>query len=128
MSLINAQFSLVVGGDLTWNDGQLYPDVIRPEYGVVGGQLTVSDSSLLNRFESNLTVTSTLQADFDSTQSYFVSIQDNLASETTNVISNFQWGGIFLTCNETTSDRYVASIDSDLISGNLLFSFFELYK
>lgn len=113
-------YSFVVGGDLTWVAGELYPDTVQTEYALVGGSFAGADY-LASRVYNNASVLSTLPEHFDNAQPYYTALQNNLNIETSNAAYTSQYSGLFVTCSEN-SDRYVLSVDSNDLSASLWWS------
>jgi len=113
-------YSFIVGDDLTWNSGELYPDTVQAEYALVGGSFQGA-SYLGTRIYNNATALSTLPEHFSNAQSYYTAIQDNLNIQTSTATYTNQYSGLFVTC-ASSSSRYVLSVNSNDLSASTWWS------
>lgn len=105
---------LIVGGDLTFNGGQVYNGDV-----VVGGSADGVDSSVRWGLINNgyeLETTDSLPVDFKAEEEYLKAASGALSELETNGTSVYQWGGLTLT-GDNTSSYQVFNIDgADLLS------------
>jgi choice-of-anchor A domain-containing protein len=111
-------FSLYVAGDASWTDGSLYPDGTNAggaaAGAVVGGTFNAAPY-LLSR-QTNIVVPG-LAAAFDSAQSYFTTIQSDLAGLGTNAVATIIYGdGLQITCSGA-ADLYHLTVSGSDFSG-----------
>jgi len=119
-------WSLVVGENLYWGSGDLYPEgnnIPFPgaaENMFVGLELNVPFYLAPRR--TGGPCTGCLDPSFDLAYTYYRNLSDAFAMVTPNVNVQFQDGGIFLSANDRTLDRYYIQVDADMWSKAQWFS------
>jgi len=114
-------YALVVGGNLNWGSGELYPDFSPPnpnqgaEEGLwVGGTCNAPADVTARR---DTTTHLNLAPAFASALSCYSSISSGYSALATNVGYTIQYLGLHLTCNSVTASQYVVNVaDTDISS------------
>ncbi len=107
---------LVVGGDLTYEEGRVYYGDVR-----VGGSaagVSASVRSGIDHDGATLTEGGDLPFDFTAEQAYLTGLSAELSGLTANGSSYMQWGGLNLT-GDKTSDLQIFNLDGlDLLDAH----------
>jgi len=113
-------YSLVVGGDLSWNSGSLYPDGKgnQPEENMFVGGKVQAPNYLKQRWTGGPCETpNCLSPYFASAQTYYETISSRFAAYPTNANIQLQYGSILVvTGNDLTSSRYYIHIDAAIFN------------
>ncbi|MGP1384688.1 MAG: choice-of-anchor A family protein [Thainema sp.] len=104
-----ADTRLVVGGDLTYNGGQIFGGGA-----VVGGQVK---TNINFNCTPNCGVTSGKPIDFDAAKTYFTGFSDQLSDLGATGNTEYKWGGIWLQGN-SSADLNVFTIDGYKFNGS----------
>lgn len=119
-------YSLVVGKDLTWGSGALYPDRTGIPHGsqkedmYVGG--TVNAPSYLEARRTGGPCAGCLDKAFDDIRPWYQNLGIRWASHPTNMVATYNNGGIFLTANDQFAARYYVHIPADIFTKSTYFS------
>jgi choice-of-anchor A domain-containing protein len=114
-------FSLIVGGNLYWGDGELFPtgDGIpfagAQENMFVGGTFTTNETGthLSSRVtESCGSTPGCMDAAFNAAKSCYQGYSNNIASTPDNVQKSIEFSGLSITCNNAAANAYYVSIAS----------------
>jgi len=111
-------FSLVVGGDLFWGSGALYPQGNGNPYPgeeediFVGGTFTTNQSDLLFRRTGGACINDTfcLDAIFNAARDCYRGYQSAIASQPDNVEKDIEFSGLSITCDDATASTYYVSL------------------
>jgi len=110
-------YSLIVGNNLHWGSGALYPDgSVNTNHGspkenmYVGGALDAP--SYLAERRTGGPCQGCLDKSFDGIRPWYVSLGKKFASAPTNLVASYSGGGIFLTSGDQFASRYYVHIDA----------------
>jgi len=119
---LTLQYALIVGGNLAFGSGAIYPDgTNRPHAGAqefifVGGSFS-GPEYLGEDVTGNCSTPGCLDAAFDALQSCYGSYQSNMASNADNVVSLIQWSGLYLNCsNNPDAAIYYVTLTAPQVS------------
>jgi len=113
-------WSLVVGNDMNWGSGGLFPDGSNSPFPgaregmYVGG--TVTAPSYLASRQTGGPCEGCLDAAFESAYTYFSNVSAVFAAAPTNAQATFMNDGIFLTSADPSATRYYLQIDADIFN------------
>jgi len=110
---VQRPYSLIVGYDLTWGSGALYPEgngipFPGPEEDMyVGGTFSTSESDLTARRTGGPCGTpGCLDSIFSAAKSCYEGYTSTLSSQTDNVQQTVQWDALEITCSDSTASDY----------------------
>jgi choice-of-anchor A domain-containing protein/fibro-slime domain-containing protein len=116
-------YSLVVGRDLTWVSGALYPDgsgfpyAGQEEDAFVGGTVDAStETDLQTRVKGHCNTPGCLDTYFNAAQQCYEGYQTDLASQSDNVQQTVSFSGLFLTCNDVNAEVYFVTLTSSVMN------------
>jgi fibro-slime domain-containing protein/choice-of-anchor A domain-containing protein len=115
-------YSLVVGGNLVWGSGELFPVGNGIPYAgeeedmFVGGTVTAPDYLSVRAVGGPCATPGCLDQYFNAAKQCYIGFQDTAASYKDNVVSNVQWDGLFVTCNDATSEYYYMTLTPDMMT------------
>jgi len=114
-------YAMVVGGDLSWTSGAIYPDgsnypyVGSEEDVFVGGAFT-GPSYLNDRVIGHCSSSGCLNSQFDAVRSCYSGYQATMAGLSDNVQKTIQWSGLYISCFNPSSAQYVITLTPTEIS------------
>jgi len=114
-------FALVVGRDLSFGSGSIYPDgTNHPHAGAqeqifVGGTFSGPDY-LASEVTGSCPASGCLDSAFDALQSCYGGYQSTLAAGTDNVDSLIQWSGLYITCHSSSASTYYVTLQASQMS------------
>jgi len=114
-------YSVVVGGDLVWGSGAIYPTQysdMPEEFAFVGGTFTQTNGNDLYAQVSGgpCGTPGCLDLYFNEAQTCYEGFQSVLASSDDNVNVQIIWDALIITCNDDTESIYYVSITPDQMS------------
>jgi len=117
-------YSLVVGRDLCWTSGTLYPSGTGSPYagdeeGIFVGRSVCSGTAdyLASEVSGGCgATTACLGGYFSAAQSCYQTMSDDLAALSDNVQQNVQYDALILTCSDNTDTEYVVSLTPDIMA------------
>jgi len=110
-------YALVVGNNLNWGSGAVYPDGSNvPHAGAqedifVGSSVTGPDY-LTELVTGSCSTPGCLDSSFDALQACYGSYQTEMASHADNVDSIIQWSGLYLTCQDASASEYYVTLQA----------------
>jgi len=109
-------WSLVVGLDLIWLSGALFPDgrttASKEEGMYVAGSISQTPSYLTSR-QTGGPCNGCLAASFQGAYNYYVNVSTKFSRAAANAMAIYSNDGIFLTSTDVNADRYYLKIDSE---------------
>jgi len=112
-------YSLIVGGDLFWGSGALYPSGNGIPYPgleedmFVGGEFTTNLTELTLRVKGSCGETSgCLDSTFNAAQTCYKGYSDNIAAVADNVVKSIEWSALMISCNDASASAYYVSLTS----------------
>jgi len=107
-------FSLIVGGNLTWTSGELFPSGAT---GMSENAYVVGSASVPADIDARVTQGSDLSSVFAAARTCYEGYSAVMAAKQDNVATSIYWSGLFVTCSDNTLDQYVVSLtDSQFTS------------
>jgi choice-of-anchor A domain-containing protein len=108
-------FALVVGRDLSFSDGSVYPDGSNTPYpgqkeNIFVGSTFTGPQYLADRVTSCNGQAGCLDSAFTAAKRCYAGFQSELAEARDNVQVAVQFGGLLLTCDSSEDNRHVASV------------------
>jgi len=112
-------YSLIVGGNLFWGSGALYPEGNGIPYPgleedmFVGGTFTTNQSDLISRQTGSCgTTAACLDSTFNAAKTCYSGYSTNIANTPDNVATNIEFSGLQITCNDASATAYYVSLTS----------------
>jgi len=100
-------YSLIVGGDLAWINGALFPNTLGAviERAYVAGSSSVP-ASIADRVDTG----SNIDSIFDAAKTCYTGYQSTLKAQADNVKATIADSGLFLTCDSASADAYSVTL------------------
>jgi choice-of-anchor A domain-containing protein len=106
---------LLVGGNAVFGSGAVYPDGSHVPFNVaeedmfVGGSFTGPDY-LASRVAGSCSTPGCLSSYFAAAKQCYNGYQATMAASVDNVVTNVQWSGLYITCNDIMATKYFMTL------------------
>jgi choice-of-anchor A domain-containing protein len=122
---LTVPFAFIAGGDVVFASGAIFPNGSNVPYPgeaedlFVGGNFTGPDY-LSSIIAGTCYTPGCFNSAFDNLQSCYSGYQNSLASNADNVNSTFQWGGWYLSCQDSSASSYYVTVAGDDLSSGTI--------